>query len=108
MTFGDLDRPLEAVPTIALCGGLALYFLTHVVQRVRIAYLIRRTGTDAPGWIGPGRLAAGIAMLLLIPAAMRLSALASLALATLICWSLIAWDMIHYRGHRAEVRRDRP
>ena|SRR5438132_5893802 len=107
MTFGDLDRPLEAVPTIALCGGLALYFLTHVVQRVRIVYLIRRTGTDAPGWIGPGRLAAGIAMLLLIPA-MRLSALASLALATLICWSLIAWDMIHYRGHRAEVRRDRP
>ena len=107
-TIGDLDRPLQAVPAVALCGGLALYFLTHVVQRVRIVYLIRRTSTDAPGWIGPGRLAAGIGMLLLIPAAMRLSALTSLALATLICWSLIAWDMIHYREHRVEVRRDRP
>jgi low temperature requirement protein LtrA len=107
-TIGQLDASLEAVPAVALCGGLSLYFLTHVIQRVRLVYLIRRTSTDSPGWIGPGRLAAGIAMLMLIPVALEVPALVSLALATLICCALIAWDLIHYRQHRVEVRRERP
>jgi hypothetical protein len=37
-----------------------------------------------------------------------LPALASLALVTVVCCALIAWDVIHYREHRAEVRRARP
>jgi low temperature requirement protein LtrA len=107
-TIAHLDEPLAAVPAVALCGGLSLYFLTHVAQRVRLVFLIRHSSTDRPGWIGPGRLVAGIAMLALIPAALEVPALASLALATAVCGALIAWDLIHYREHRVEVRRGRP
>jgi hypothetical protein len=93
---------------VALCGGLALYFLTHVALRVRLVHFIRRTTVERPGWIGPGRLATGIAMLALIPATLELPALVSLALVTAVCCALIAWDVIHYREDRAEVRRARP
>jgi hypothetical protein len=92
---------------VGLCGGLSLYYLTHVAMRVRLVYLIRRVTTDRPGWIGPGRLAAAIAMLAVIPAALALPALAALALVAALCWALIAWDVIHYREHRTEVRRAR-
>jgi low temperature requirement protein LtrA len=107
-TIEQVDEPLTAVPAVALCGGLSLYFLTHVVLRIRLVSFIRRTTTERPGWIGPGRLAAGIAMLALIPAALELPALASLGLAAAVCCGLIAWDLIHYREHRIEVRRGRP
>jgi low temperature requirement protein LtrA len=107
-TIEHVDEPLTAVAAVALCGGLSLYFLTHVVQRLRLVYFIRHTSTERPGWIGPGRLAAAIAMLALIPAALELPALASLALAAAVCCGLIAWDLIHYREHRVEVRRARP
>ena len=107
-TIEHVDEPLHTVPAVALCGGLALYFLTHVALRVRLVHFIRRTTTERPGWIGPGRLATGIAMLALIPAALELPALVSLALVTAVCCALIAWDVIHYREDRAEVRRARP
>jgi low temperature requirement protein LtrA len=107
-TIEHVDEPLTAVPGVALCGGLSLYFLTHVVQRLRLVYFIRHTTTQRPAWIGPGRLVAAIAMLALIPAALELAALASLALAAAVCCGLIAWDLIHYREHRVEVRRARP
>jgi low temperature requirement protein LtrA len=107
-TIEHVGEPLAAVPAVALCGGLALYFLTHVGLRVRLVRFIRRTTTERPGWIGPGRLATGIAMLALIPAVLELPALASLTLLTAVCCALIAWDVIHYREHRAEVRRARP
>jgi low temperature requirement protein LtrA len=94
-TIEHVDEPLDTVPAVALCGGLALYFLTHVALRVRLVHFIRRTTTERPGWIGPGRLATGIAMLALIPAALQLPALASLALVTAVCCALIAWDVIH-------------
>jgi hypothetical protein len=92
---------------VALCGGLSLYFLTHVALRVRQVHFVRHTTTERPGWIGPGRLATGIAMLALIPVTLELPALASLALVAGVCWALIAWDVIHYREQRIEVRRAR-
>lgn len=107
-TIERVDEPLSAVPAVALCGGLSLYFLTHVVQRFRLVHFIRHTTSERPGWIGPGRLAAAVAMLALIPAALALPALASLGLAAAVCCGLIAWDLLHYREHRVEVRRARP
>jgi low temperature requirement protein LtrA len=107
-TIAHVDEPLAAVPAVALCGGLSIYFLTHLALRIRLVHFIRRTTTERPGWIGPGRLATGVAMLALIPAALELPALASLALVTGVCCALIAWDVIHYREHRSEVRRARP
>jgi low temperature requirement protein LtrA len=107
-TIEHVGEPLAAVPAVALCGGLALYFLTHVGLRLRLVHYIRRTTAERPGWIGPGRLATGIVMVALIPAARELPALASLAVVTAVCCALIAWDVIHYREDRAEVRRARP
>ena len=107
-TIEHVGEPLAAVPAVALCGGLALYFLTHVGLRLRLVHYIRRTTAERPGWIGPGRLATGVVMVALIPAARELPALASLAVVTAVCCALIAWDVIHYREDRAEVRRARP
>ncbi len=107
-TIEQIDEPLATIPAVALCGGLSLYFLTHVALRIRLVHFIRRATTERPGWIGPGRLVTGIAMLALIPAALELPALASIALVTGVCCALIAWDVIHYREDRLEVRRARP
>jgi low temperature requirement protein LtrA len=104
----EVEEPLDAVPAVALCGGLSLYFLTHVVMRLRLVQLIRRTTSERPGWIGPGRLVAAIGTLALIPLALTVPALGALALLAALCWALIAWDVIHYRGHRVEVRQARP
>ena len=108
MATADVREPLGTVPAVALCGGLSLYFFAHVALRVRVVRSIRRTTADRPGWIGPGRLAAAIGMLALIPAALALSALTALALVAGLCWALIVWDVLHYREHRIEVRRARP
>ena len=107
-TIEHVDEPLDAVPAVALCGGLALYFLTHVGLRLRLVHFIRHSTAERPGWIGPGRVATGIVMLALIPVALELPALASLAIVSAVCCALIAWDVIHYREGRAEVRRARP
>jgi low temperature requirement protein LtrA len=106
-TILGVDEPLGAVEAVALCGGLSLYYLTQVVQRFRLVYFIRHTTDDRPAYVGPGRLAAAITTLALIPAAVTLPALASLALAAAVCCGLIAWDLIRYREDRVEVRRAR-
>jgi low temperature requirement protein LtrA len=108
VTIEHVDEPLDAVSAVALCGGLSLYFLTHVLQRIRLVWHVRRTSEQRVGWIGPGRLVASVAMLLLIPVALQTPALASLALAAAVCCGLIAWDLIHYREERVEIRRGRP
>jgi hypothetical protein len=75
---------------------------------VRSVYSIRRTTTESPGWIGPGRLAASIGMLALLPAALALPALTALALVAGVCWALVVYDVIHYREDRTRVREARP
>jgi low temperature requirement protein LtrA len=112
-TIEHVGDPLATVPALALCGGLSLYFLTHVAIRIRLVYSVRRASTDLPpgarpGWIGPGRLVTGIGMLALLPAALALSALTALASVTGLCGALIAYDVIHYRQERVEVRQARP
>ncbi len=63
----DVRDPLATVPAVTLCGGLSLYFFTHVVMRLRLVRFVRRTTSERPGWIGPGRLAAAVGTLALIP-----------------------------------------
>jgi low temperature requirement protein LtrA len=107
-TTHDGGEPLDTISAVALCGGISLYYWSHVVMRVRLVFFIRRTTSDRPGWIGPGRLVAAIATLALIPIALVVPALVALALVAAVCWALIVWDVLHYREHRVEVRRDRP
>ena len=108
LSIEHLDDPLDAIPAAALCGGLSIYFLAHVVLRIRLVHFVRRTTTDRPAWIGPGRLVAGVVMLALIPVALAVPALVSLAAVTGACWALIAWDVLHYRAERVGVREARP
>src|SRR5207247_4871177 len=60
----DVARPLQTVPALGLCGGLALYFLAHVAMRARIR-----------GDLGRGRPAATVALFALLPAAKVVPAL---------------------------------
>jgi low temperature requirement protein LtrA len=108
ITAGNGTEPLATIPAVALCSGLSLYYFSHVVMRVRLVYLVRRTTSERPGWIGPGRLAAAIGTLAMIPVALVVPALAALALVAAVCWALIVWDVRHYREDRVVVRRDRP
>jgi low temperature requirement protein LtrA len=103
-----VDEPLASVSAVALAGGLSLYYFAHVVMRVRVVHLMRRTTSETPGWIGPGRLAAAAGMLAVIPAARAVPALTALALVATLSWALIVWDVIHYRADRVEIRRARP
>jgi low temperature requirement protein LtrA len=107
LTTHDVHEPLDIVPAVAMCGGLSLYYLAHVVMRIRLVFFVRHTSDERPAWVGPGRVAASIAMLALIPAAVTLPALAALGLVAAVGWALIAWDVIHYRDDRVEIRRSR-
>jgi low temperature requirement protein LtrA len=105
-TIEHVGDPLGTVPAVALCGGLTLYFATHVVMRIRLVLTIRQTSSDRPGLIGPGRTSAGVACLVLLPVTMEASALVALALLAGVCCSLILYDVIHYREDRDRVRHE--
>ena len=112
-TFEHVGDPLETVPAVALCGGLALFFFTHVLMRILSVRMLGRTpglwtSQRHPGWFGFGRPTATVVVLALIPVVQEVSALTSLALVTGLCCALIAYDVIHYRVERAEVRAARP
>jgi low temperature requirement protein LtrA len=107
-TLEHVGDPLATVPAVALCGGLALYYLSHVVLRIRLVHSVRRTTAERPGWLGLGRPGATILLLALLPAALELSALTALALVTAVCCSVVAYDVIHYREERAQIRAARP
>jgi len=95
-TLRHLDEPLAIVPAIGLCGGLALYMAAHVVLRLRIG----------GGW-GHGRPTAMVALLVLIPVATMVPALAALTLAAAVCATLIAYEAIRYRYARTWIRGHR-
>ena len=103
-TLEHVDEPLTTIPALALCGGLSLYFLSHVLQRVRVVPIVRRTTDPRLPWIGPGRAIAFVACLALFPVSLNVSAMASLLSLAAICFALITWDVVHYREERAVVR----
>jgi low temperature requirement protein LtrA len=110
-TVEHVGDPLATVPAVALCGGLALYYFSHVVLRIELVSVIRRTrgfdpitGEERPGLIGRGRPAAFVVLLALIPVVQEVSALTSLALVTAVCCAVIVYDVVHYREERARVR----
>lgn len=95
-TLHDVTTALPLLPAIGLCGGLAMYFLAHVLLRLRIG-----------GGLGHGRPAAMVATLVLIPVSTTVPALAALALVTVVCVALIAYEAIRYRHARAWIRSRR-
>jgi low temperature requirement protein LtrA len=106
-TLEHVDEPLDTVPAVALCGGLGLYFFSHVTFRLYRVAMIRRAGAGRPGWFGLGRSSATVLAVALLPAALELPSLTALSLAAALCCALIVWDVTHYREERAGLREAR-
>jgi len=93
-TLAHHDAHLEAVPAVALCGGLAVYLLALS------AFKRRNIGT-----FNRPRLFAAALLLALIPvAATAVPALAALGLVTTIVCGLTGFEFRRYAEFRARVR----
>jgi low temperature requirement protein LtrA len=86
---------LDSVVAFALCGGSALYLLTYTAVRIRVERRLRASR---------GRFLAALALLLLIPLATMIPALAALALVTAVWLALHAYELVWWREARAESR----
>ena len=93
--LGDTGEPLKDMPAVALCGGLALYALSHV------AFRLRNTGTVA--W---SRIVCAAASLAVIPLATQAASLLALAVLAAVWFALIAYETIRWREFRARVRSE--
>jgi low temperature requirement protein LtrA len=96
-TLGEVDEPLKTIPSVALFGGIALYYVGHV------GFRLRNVGT-----LNRPRLAALVACLPLILVGKEVDAIVSLALAALLSSAVIAYETIRYAEARRRVRRAEP
>jgi low temperature requirement protein LtrA len=101
-TLGHVSDPLDTVLAFALLGGVAFYLLGLVAFRYRHIHSVNRR-----------RLVLALVLFALLPAAVQLSALATLALVTALMCALIAYETIIYGEGRDRVRHqdfapDRP
>jgi low temperature requirement protein LtrA len=88
-----VDGSLPTEAAAALCGGVALYLLAHVAFKLRVT-----------GSLGTQRLLAALLLIVCVPPAAGLTALAALALVTAVSVALIAYEAIRFREARARVR----
>jgi low temperature requirement protein LtrA len=86
---------LDSVTAFALCGGSALYLLTYSAIRMRIERRWR---------VSRGRLVAAVLLLVLLPVATMVPALAALALVTAVWLALHTYELVWWREARAESR----
>jgi low temperature requirement protein LtrA len=86
---------LDFVAAFALCGGCALYLLTYSAIRMRIERRWR---------LSRGRFVAALLLLLLLPVATLVPALAALALVTAVWLALHTYELVWWREARAESR----
>ena len=94
--LAHVEDPLETVPAVALCGGVALYLLAHIAFRLRNVRSLNRP-----------RLLTAAVLLALIPLATSVPALAALSAVAVLCAALIGYEAIAYREARARVRAAR-
>jgi low temperature requirement protein LtrA len=92
---GHVGEELDFVVAFALCGGSALYLLTFSVIRVRLERRLR---------LSRGRFLAALVLLLLLPLATMVPALAALALVTAVWAALHTYELVWWREARAESR----
>lgn len=95
-TLTDVDSTLAIIPALALCGGLGLYFLAHVLARLRIG-----------GGLGRGRPVATVILFGLIPVAGQVPALVALGLVAAVCAGLIIYEALRHRYERTWIRSRR-
>jgi low temperature requirement protein LtrA len=86
---------LDSVAAFALCGGSALYLFTFSGIRSRV---------ERRPHLSRGRFAAAIALLLVLPLATVVPALAALGIVTAVWLGLHAYELVWWREARAESR----
>jgi low temperature requirement protein LtrA len=92
-TLGHIGDPLEVVPAVALCGGLAMYLVAHVLFRLRNVHSLNRQ-----------RLVVAVLLVAFVPLAVELPALATLAVVAALCVGLIVFEVIRQAEARDRVR----
>jgi low temperature requirement protein LtrA len=92
-TLADVSAPLHTVRAVALCGGVALYLVAHILFRLRNVHSVNRP-----------RVVAAALCVALIPAAASVEALIALATVAAVLCVLIAYEAIAYADARARVR----
>lgn len=90
--FGE---ELDYAAAFALCGGSALYLLTYSALRIRLERRLT---------FSRGRLVAALALLLVLPLATVVPAIAALALVAAVWLGLHAYELVWWREARAESR----
>jgi low temperature requirement protein LtrA len=85
--------PLHTVPAVALVGGTALYLFGHLCFRLRNVHTLSYTRTVTI-----------VVLLVLIPVALEVPALASLTIVTAVLVAMTAFEAIRYREARERVR----
>jgi low temperature requirement protein LtrA len=91
--LGHVDDPLETVPAVALCAGVALYLLSHDAMRYRSVRSVN-----------PRRCLAAAVSLALLPAATRVDGVVALALVAAVCVTFVAYEALRFRDARARLR----
>jgi low temperature requirement protein LtrA len=92
---GHVGDELDSVAAFALCAGCALYLLTFSAIRIRVERRWR---------LSRGRFVAALLLLLLLPVATMVPALAALALITAVWLGLHTYELVWWREARAESR----
>jgi low temperature requirement protein LtrA len=88
-----LDEALHVVPAFALCGGVAVYLLGHVVLRLRNA----RT-------LSYSRFGVAVLLFAYWPLATEATALVSLVVVNALLWAMIAYENPRYGDGRYRLR----
>ncbi len=92
-TLAHVGDPLELVPAVTLCGGVALYLAAHILFRLRNVGSLNRQ-----------RLVVAVLLLAFLPLAVELPALATLAIVAGLLAALIAYEALHFAAARDRVR----
>ena len=90
-----VGEELDWAAAFALCGGCALYLLTFSAVRTRVE---RRLA------LSRGRFVAALVLLLILPLATEVPAIAALALVTVVWVALHTYELVWWREARAESR----
>jgi low temperature requirement protein LtrA len=94
-TLGDVDEPLKTIPSVALFGGVAMYYAGHLGFRLRNVGSLNRP-----------RLVALAACLALIPLGTEVDAIVALALASSVTSAVIAYEAVRYAEARRRIRHE--
>jgi low temperature requirement protein LtrA len=93
-TLADVGEPLDFVPAAAMLGGTALYLLAHVAFRLRNARSLN-----------PHRLVCAGVLIVVVPAAVELPALATIAILAAVLAALVVYETVRFSEARERIRR---